>query len=105
MGQKPKEPKEGETNTGKLDEATILTRLFDAYGVPGIKMKQYLAFTSEFADFKEAFESAGCFHAAQLLSGAQTGAKPAGDEWPPDLKIDRVLGSGSVRHWPSTLHQ
>ena len=97
MGQKPKEPKEGETNTGKLDEATILTRLFDAYGVPGIKMKQYLAFTSEFADFKEAFESAQDasmpLNYYQVLKLVQN---RFGDEWPQDLKIDRVLGSGSV---------
>ncbi|MBT9585280.1 hypothetical protein IV102_18190 [bacterium] len=99
MGQKPKEPKEGEEdpNQGKLDEATILTRLFDAYGVPGIKMKQYLAFTAEFADFKEAFESAQDasmpLNYYQVLKLVQN---RFGDEWPQDLKIDRVLGSGSV---------
>ncbi|MCW5869796.1 MAG: hypothetical protein KIS61_21245 [Candidatus Eremiobacteraeota bacterium] len=99
MGQKPKEPVEGDNgaNQGKLDEATILTRLFDAYGVPGIKMKQYLAFTSEFADFKEAFESAQDasmpLNYYQVLKLVQN---RFGDEWPQDLKIDRVLGSGSV---------
>ncbi|MBS2035236.1 hypothetical protein JST97_09615 [bacterium] len=99
MGQKPKEPKEGQNNPnpGKLDEATILTRLFDAYGVPGIKMKQYLAFTSEFKDFKEAFESAQDasmpLNYYQVLKLVQN---RFGDEWPQDLKIDRVLGSGSV---------
>lgn len=99
MGQKPKEPKEGDDdkNKGKLDEATILTRLFDAYGVPGIKMKQYLAFTSEFKDFKDAFESAQDasmpLNYYQVLKLVQN---RFGDEWPPDLKIDRVLGSGSV---------
>ena len=99
MGQKPKEPKEGDNHTsqGKLDEATILTRLFDAYGVPGIKMKQYLAFTSEFKDFKEAFESAQDasmpLNYYQVLKLVQN---RFGDEWPQDLKIDRVLGSGSV---------
>ena len=93
MGQKPKEG----AKEGKLDEATILTRLFDAYGVPGIKMKQYLAFTSEFADFKEAFESAQDasmpLNYYQVLKLVQN---RFGDEWPQDLKIDRVLGSGSV---------
>jgi hypothetical protein len=96
LGQKPKEPKEGEKE-GKLDEATILTRLFDAYGVPGIKMKQYLAFTSEFADFKEAFESAQDasmpLNYYQVLKLVQN---RFGDQWPQDLKIDRVLGSGSI---------
>lgn len=99
MGQKPKEraPGGNEKDQGKLDEATILTRLFDAYGVPGIKMKQYLAFTSEFADFKEAFESAQDssmpLNYYQVLKLVQN---RFGDEWPQDLKIDRVLGSGSV---------
>ena len=96
MGQKPKESKEGES-AGKMDEAAILTRLFDAYGVPGIKMKQYLAFTSEFADFKEAFESAQDasmpLNYYQVLKLVQN---RFGDDWPADLKIDRVLGSGSV---------
>lgn len=101
MGQKPKEPKPGDpdphSGQGKLDEATILTRLFDAYGVPGIKMKQYLAFTSEFKDFKEAFESAQDasmpLNYYQVLKLVQN---RFGDQWPADLKIDRVLGSGSV---------
>ena len=99
MGQKPKESKEGDDdkNKGKLDEAAILTRLFDAYGVPGIKMKQYLAFTSEFKDFKDAFESAQDasmpLNYYQVLKLVQN---RFGDEWPQDLKIDRVLGSGSV---------
>ncbi len=99
LGQKPPEPKEGDDDKkkGKLDEATILTRLFDAYGVPGIKMKQYLAFTSEFKDFKDAFESAQDasmpLNYYQVLKLVQN---RFGDEWPQDLKIDRVLGSGSV---------
>lgn len=99
MAQKPREPKEGDDDKekGKLDEATILTRLFDAYGVPGVKMKQYLAFTSEFKDFKDAFESAQ--DASMPLSYYQVlklVQNRFGDEWPRDLKIDRVLGSGSV---------
>ncbi|MCA9780506.1 MAG: hypothetical protein KC800_27470, partial [Candidatus Eremiobacteraeota bacterium] len=96
LGQHPEEPKEGQEK-GKLDEASILNRLFDAYGVPGIKMKQYLAFTSEFKDFKEAFEDAqdasmplNYFQVLKLVQNR------FGDEWPKDLKIDRVLGSGSV---------
>jgi hypothetical protein len=98
MGQKPTEPKEGDdSKKGKLDEATILNRLFDAYGVPGIKMKQYLAFTSEFKDFREAFESAQDANMPlnyyQVLKLVQN---RFGDDWPKDLKIDRVLGSGSV---------
>jgi hypothetical protein len=89
-------PKEGSTDT-KMDEADILNRLFDAYGVPGIKMKQYLAFTSEFANYKEAFESAQ--DAALPLSQFQVLKliqKRFGDQWPTDMKVDKVLGSGSV---------
>jgi hypothetical protein len=96
LGQLPEEPKEGQEK-GKLSEASILNRLFDAYGVPGIKMKQYLAFTSEFKDFKDAFEDAqdasmplNYFQVLKLVQNR------FGDEWPKDLKIDRVLGSGSV---------
>ena len=100
LGQHPEEPNaQGAPGQekGKLDEASILNRLFDAYGVPGIKMKQYLAFTSEFKDFKEAFEDAqdasmplNYFQVLKLVQNR------FGDEWPKDLKIDRVLGSGSV---------
>lgn len=99
LGQKPEEPKEGEDpkKGKKLDEATILNRLFDSYGVPGIKMKQYLAFTSEFKDFREAFESAqdasNPLNYYQVLKLVQN---RFGDDWPKDLSIDRVLGSGSV---------
>lgn len=98
MGQKPQEAKDGDDKKkGKLDEAAILTRLFDAYGVPGVKMKQYLAFTSEFKDFKDAFESAQDasmpLNYYQVLKLVQN---RFGDEWPQDLTIDRVLGSGSV---------
>lgn len=99
LGQHPPEPAEGQDpgEKGKLGEAAILNRLFDAYGVPGIKMKQYLAFTSEFKDFKEAFESAQDasmpLNYYQVLKLVQN---RFGDDWPKDLKIDRVLGSGSV---------
>ena len=95
LGQKPKLDANGEPV--KLDQASVLSRLFDSYGVPGIKMKQYLAFTSEFADFREAFESAQ--DAAMPLNYYQVLKliqDRFGDEWPEDLKIERVLGSGSV---------
>lgn len=95
LGQKPKMDANGDPV--KLDQASVLSRLFDSYGVPGIKMKQYLAFTSEFADFREAFESAQ--DAAMPLNYYQVLKliqDRFGDEWPEDLKIERVLGSGSV---------
>ncbi|MBS2035781.1 hypothetical protein JST97_12395 [bacterium] len=91
LGQKPKDGQEN------LSAADILNRVFDSYGVPGIKMKQYLAFTSEFADFREAFESAQ--DAAMPLTYYQIVKlidKRFGSDWPADLKVDKVLGSGSV---------
>jgi hypothetical protein len=91
LGQKPK------NNQENLSAADILNRVFDSYGVPGIKMKQYLAFTSEFADFREAFESAQ--DAAMPLTYYQIVKlidKRFGNDWPADLKVDKVLGSGSV---------
>lgn len=95
LGQKPKLDANGDPV--KLDQASVLSRLFDSYGVPGIKMKQYLAFTSEFADFREAFESAqdaaNPLNYYQVLKLIQD---RFGDEWPEDLKVERVLGSGSV---------
>ncbi|MBN9415787.1 MAG: hypothetical protein J0I12_10150 [Candidatus Eremiobacteraeota bacterium] len=91
LGQKPKDGQEN------LSAADILNRVFDSYGVPGTKMKQYLAFTSEFADFREAFESAQ--DAAMPLTYYQIVKlidKRFGQDWPKDLKVDKVLGSGSV---------
>ena len=93
LGQRPK--KRGDSS--KLTEADILSRVFDSYGVPGIKMKQYLAFTSQFEQYREAFESAqdaanplNYFETLRLIQNR------FGDDWPSDLKVDRVLGSGSV---------
>jgi hypothetical protein len=93
LGQRPK--KRGDSS--KLTEADILSRVFDSYGVPGIKMKQYLAFTSQFEQYREVFESAqdaanplNYFEVLRLIQNR------FGDEWPADLAVDRVLGSGSV---------
>ncbi len=92
LGQKPKG--EGEA---ALTEADILSRVFDSYGAPGVKMKQYLAFTSQFEKYREAFEDSQ--DAANPLTYFETLRliqNRFGDEWPDDLEIDRVLGSGSV---------
>lgn len=97
LGQKPKNDVNAEGQVHKLSEADILNRVFDSYGVPGIKMKQYLAFTSEFESFREAFESAQ--DAAMPLTYFQVVKliqKRFGADWPADLQVDKVLGSGSV---------
>lgn len=91
LGQRAK--KEGQA----LTEADIMSRVFDSYGVPGIKLKQYLAFTSQFESYREAFESsqdaANPLNYFETLRLIQT---RFGDEWPDDLEIDKLLGSGSV---------
>jgi hypothetical protein len=92
LGSKPKD-----VNDPKLSEGDILNKVFDSYGVPGVKMKQYLAFTSQFDHFREDFESAqdaaNPLNYYEALRLVQT---RFGDEWPSELQIDRVLGSGSV---------
>ncbi len=82
---------------GELDEASILNSLFDAYGVPGIKFKQYLAFTSDFAEFRSAFESSqdaamplNYYQCIRLLEKRFDG------QWPQALEVEKLLGSGSV---------
>ena len=80
-----------------LTEADILNKVFDSYGVPGVKMKQYLAFTSSFEHFRETFEKAQ--DAANPLNYYETIRliqNRFGDDWPKDLVVDRTLGSGSV---------
>lgn len=91
LGQRPK------NGGAPLTDADILSRVFDSYGVPGVKMKQYLAFTSQFEHYREAFEDAQ--DAANPLNYYETLSllrNRFGDEWPEDFEIDRVLGSGSV---------
>lgn len=84
-------------NGREVTEAEMLSSFFDAYGVPGIKMKQYFAFTTKAESHQEAF------------AGAQDNATPVshyqalellrdrfGGEWPEHLKVQGVLGNGSV---------
>ncbi len=80
-----------------LSEGEVLNSLFDAYGVPGIKLKQYLAFTSDFAEFREHFESSqdsamplNYYQAVKLVQHHY------GDKWPKDWEVQDVIGSGSV---------
>lgn len=82
---------------GAMSEAQILSSLFDAYGVPGIKFKQYLAFTSEFSQYREEFEEAQdnampiSYHDMLELVNERMA-----ENWPADLKVDGMCGSGSV---------
>ena len=85
--------KEGQS----FDEGKMLSSFFDAYGVPGIKIKQYLAFTSGFEKHAEAFASAqdnampvNHYQALRLLNDR------FGGEWPEHLSVEKILGNGSV---------
>lgn len=81
-----------------LTEALVLRSLLDAYGVPGVKLAQYLAFTSEFKDFQSALEvyqdaamPISYYDALLLLQ------KRLGSSWDPALyKVIKIIGSGSV---------
>lgn len=82
----------------QMTEAMVLRSLLDFYGVPGVKLAQYLAFTSEFKTFQSALESYQnaampiSFYDALLLI-----QKSLGSKWDPSLyRITKILGSGSV---------
>jgi hypothetical protein len=80
-----------------LTEGEILRSLFEAYGTAGVKLGQYLGFTSELAHYSEAL--APLQDAALPLSRTQAIAlirKRFDGEWPPEFKVTRVLGTGSV---------
>lgn len=80
-----------------LSEGEVLNSLFDAYGVPGIKLKQYLAFTSDFAEFRTHFESSqdsamplNYYQAVKLVQHHY------GKDWPKSWEVKDIIGSGSV---------
>ncbi|MEQ1877440.1 MAG: hypothetical protein ABL958_12410, partial [Bdellovibrionia bacterium] len=82
---------------GELTESEILRSLFEAYGVAGIKLGQYMAFSSELSDYQKALASLqdsasplSYFEMLQLVN------KRFGGQWPQQLKIVKVMGSGSV---------
>jgi hypothetical protein len=85
-------------NSAKLDEASVLKALLDSYGVPGVKLAQYLAFTNDFKDFRVALESYQ--DAAMPLSYFDMLTlvkKRLGDSWNNERHhITRMIGSGSV---------
>lgn len=81
-----------------LNESLILKSFIDAYGAPGIKLAQYLAFTEEFSSFREILEKyqdealpLGYFEVIRLLE------EQIGSAWDPlRFRVVRILGSGSV---------
>jgi|GEM_PF-2104808 Zn-dependent protease with chaperone function len=89
---------DGDNPNQALSEALVLRSLLDAYGVPGVKLAQYLAFTSEFKDFNSALEIYQdaampiSYYDALLLLQKRLGAA-----WDPSLyRVNRIIGSGSV---------
>lgn len=84
-------------NGQKLTEGQVLNRLFDSYGTPGIKLKQYLAFTSEFSKFKKDFEaSQDSALPLSYLEAVRLAHHHYGEDWRDNWKITGILGSGSV---------
>lgn len=82
----------------KLTEVLVIKSLLDAFGVPGIKLGQYLAFSSEFKDYQKQLEdyqdAAMPLDDYEVLKLIQ---KRMGNEW--NYKRHRVvktLGFGSV---------
>ena len=80
-----------------LSEGAILRSLFDAYGVPGQKLGQYLGFTAELKEFQDALaplqDSASPISYYEALRLLQ---KSFGESWPEGLIILGIKGSGSV---------
>lgn len=82
---------------GKPTEGQVLNRLFDSYGTPGIKLKQYLAFTSEFSKFRKDFEaSQDSAMPLNYLEAVGLAHHHYGDKWRDSWKLTDILGSGSV---------
>lgn len=89
--------KQDETNDKRSKEARILKSLFEAYGVAGVKLGQYLAFTGELKEYRavlaELQDSAmplSYFDVIQLLDKHYNG------QWPEYYKVKDILGTGSV---------
>ena len=89
---------EGTETENGLTEAIVLRSLLDFYGVPGVKLAQYLAFTNEFKNFQsalEVYQDAAMpisYYDALLLV-----IKRLGPKWDPEVfRITRIIGSGSV---------
>jgi hypothetical protein len=81
-----------------LTEGLVLRSLLDSYGVPGVKLAQYLAFTNAFKDLQstlEDYQDAAMpisYYDALLLI-----QKRLGTSWDPaKYQVLRIIGSGSV---------
>lgn len=94
LAQKPM----GAESATSLSESLVFRSFLDYYGVPGVKLAQYLAFTNEFkdleaaiADYQDAAMPISYFEALQLLQ------KRLGTSWDPaKYRVVGIIGSGSV---------
>ena len=81
-----------------LSEALVLKSLLDAYGAPGVKLAQYLAFSGSFKAYQpvlEKYQDAAMpityYDAIQLLQSRM------GSEWDGNrFRVNKIIGSGSV---------
>ncbi len=84
-------------SNGKIDEGTALRSLLEAFGVAGIKLGQYLAFTSELENFRESLaalqDSAMPISYLEMLYLIRS---RLGEDWSQTWKTVKLLGSGSV---------
>lgn len=86
------------SKTGALSEALVLKSILDAYGVPGVKLAQYLSFTDEFKSFKstlETYQDAAMpisYYEMLLLVREHLGEKWNSEKF----RIVKILGTGSV---------
>ncbi|MEN0057768.1 MAG: M48 family metalloprotease [Bdellovibrio sp.] len=86
------------SSTGALSEALVLKSILDAYGVPGVKLAQYLSFTDEFRSFKSTLETYQdsampiSYYDMLLLIQERLGKKWNSEKH----RIVKILGTGSV---------
>lgn len=86
------------STSSSLSEALVLKSILDAYGVPGVKLAQYLSFTDEFRSFKSTLETyqdaalpLSYYEMLELIQDR------LGDKWNAEkFRIVKILGSGSV---------
>lgn len=81
-----------------LSEGVVFRAFLDFYGVPGVKLAQYLAFTSELKEaqasmeqYQDAAMPISYYDALQLIKDR------LGEKWNPmKYKVIKIIGSGSV---------
>lgn len=89
---------QSETSGTPLSEGATLAQLFRAYGVPGTKFMQYLAFTGDFAEFRKDFESSqDSADPPTHLESLELIRHYFGDaDWRSEWEVLGLKGSGSV---------